>query len=110
MSRAKILDYSLKLIENLIKDCGVICGTLSPNLIQFANLVLWCLFFIIFFVMVFHYPLALINLCSHLKKMEKLEENLECVTLPLVLGNPCHMPCLPIKLGLIFGQNVYIIE
>jgi hypothetical protein len=44
------------------------------------------LIFMIFFIMVFHYLLALNNLSNYLMVTEKLEENLECVAFPLVLG------------------------
>jgi hypothetical protein len=39
----------------------------------------------IFFIMAFHYPLALNNLSNYLMVVEKIEGNIEYVAFPLVL-------------------------
>jgi hypothetical protein len=58
------------------------------NFIQYAfpKLLVLLLIFMISFIMAFHYLLALNNLNNYLMVVEKLEENLECVAFPLVLG------------------------
>jgi hypothetical protein len=58
------------------------------NFIQYAfpKLLVLLLIFMISFIMAFHYLLALNNLNHYLMVVEKLEENLECVAFPLVLG------------------------
>jgi hypothetical protein len=82
---------TLKLMEILFRYFGIIYGTYlimaELNFIQCVKpkLLVLLLILMIFFIILIHCILALNSSSNYLMVMEKLEENLECVTLSLIL-------------------------